>query len=185
MTRPLYDISSACICSIYVIKNSANDKVYVGQTWRSIERRFQVHLQNSTANHCVKLRRAINKYGAEKFRIELLTICHYQEMADYWETFFIRKFNTVKSGYNILEFANNRKGTKHSSKTKKKMSADRKGSGNANSILKPWQVDQIREEYNGYSNPKTGSKYGAITFLAKRFNMSISAIFEIVKGQAW
>jgi group I intron endonuclease len=185
MTRPLYDISSACMCSIYVIKNSVNDKVYVGQTWRSIERRFQVHLQNSTANHCLKLRRAIKKYGAEKFHIELLTFCHTQEIADYWEIFFIRKFDSIKNGFNILEFANNRKGTKHSTKTKKKMSADRKGEMNANSVLESWQVAQIRDEYRNYLNPKTGSKYGALTSLSRRYKVGISTVFEIVKCQAW
>lgn len=185
MSRPLYDIPSACVCSIYVIKNSLNHKVYVGQTWRTIERRFQTHLQNSTANHCIKLRRAIEKYGKKNFCIELLTFCHTQEMADYWETFFIHKFNSIKSGYNILEFANNRKGTKHSLKTKKKMSRARKGANNANSVLEAWQVSQIRNEYNTYKNPRTGSKYGAITAISKRYDVGISTIFEIVKGQAW
>jgi hypothetical protein len=122
---------------------------------------------------------------AKKFHIELLTFCHSQEIADYWEIFFIRKFDSVKNGYNILEFANNRKGTKHSIKTKRKMSVARKGENNANSILETWQVDQIRNEYENYSNPKTGSKYGAITFLSKRYRVGISTIFEIVKGQAW
>jgi group I intron endonuclease len=185
MTRPLYDIASSCMCSIYVIKNSVNNKVYVGQTWRSIERRFQVHLQNSTANHCLKLRRAIQKYGIDAFGIELLTFCHTQEMANYWEIYFIRKFNSVKNGYNVLEYAFNRKGTKHSAKTKKKMSENNKGHGNGNSILEQWQVDQIKEEYQNYSNPNTGSKYGVITFLSKKYNVSISTIFEIVKGFSW
>lgn len=65
------------------------------------------------------------------------------------------------------------------------MSRERKGAKNANSVLDFWQVSQIREEYKLYKNPKTGSKYGAITALAKRYNVGISTIFEIVKGQAW
>jgi group I intron endonuclease len=185
MKRPLYDIASPCICSIYIVKNSINKKVYVGQTWRSIVRRFQTHLQNSTANHCKKLRRAINKYGKQNFRIELLTICHTQEMADYWENFFMYKFDSLKNGYNILEFSNNRKGTKHSLKTKNKMSRDRKGEGNSNSVLETWQVIQIRDEYLKYKNPKTGSKYGAMTFLSKKYAVAITTIFDIVKGNHW
>lgn len=185
MSRPLYDIASACLCSIYVIRNSVNNKVYVGQTWRSMKRRFQVHLQSSTYSHCIKLRRAIKKYGLDKFSIELLTFCHSQEIADYWETYFIHKYSSIQNGYNVLEFAKNRKGTKHSLKTKKKMSKDRKGPGNANSVLDLWQVKQIRIEYEEYKNPKTGSKYGAITALSKKYNVGISTVFEIVKGQAW
>jgi hypothetical protein len=61
----------------------------------------------------------------------------------------------------------------------------RMGEGNANSVLTVSQVGQIRDEYNNFSNPKTGSKYGAITMLAKKYNVGISTIFEIAKGQAW
>ena len=185
MTRPLYDIPSACMCSIYVIKNSANNKVYVGQTWRSMERRFQVHLQNSTANHCIKLRRATKKYGADKFSIELLTFCHSQEMANYWETYFIHKFDSIKHGYNVLESGFSRKGIKHTPQTKKKMSIVHSGAGNGNSVLKSWQVSQIREEYDNFKNPNTGSKYGAISFLAKKNGVAITTIFDIVKGNHW
>jgi Mor family transcriptional regulator len=48
-----------------------------------------------------------------------------------------------------------------------------------------WQVNLIRDEYNNFKNPNTGSKYGVITFLAKKYNMGITTIFEIVKGLAW
>lgn len=116
----------------------------------------------------------------------MLTICHTQEIANYWEKYFIHMFNSIKQGYNILEGGGfSRKGTKHSIKTKKHMSAARKGGGNANSVLEQWQVDQIRAEYSDYSNPKTGSKYGAITMLSKKFDTAISTVFEIVKGLAW
>lgn len=183
--KTLYDVTSSCICSIYIIKNSINNKVYIGQTWKSIKRRFQVHKQNSTYGHCIKLRRAMKKYGQDKFNIELLTFCHTQKIADYWETYFIHKYNSIKNGYNILEFANNRKGVKHSLKTKNKMSKSRKGEGNSNSILDKWQVLQIRKDYFLYKNPKTGSKYGCITFLSKKYGVAITTIFDIVKGNHW
>lgn len=179
------NIASTCVCSIYVITNSINNKVYVGQTWRSIKRRFQIHLQNSTVSHCIKLRRAMQKYGLKNFSIKLLTICHTQKIADYWETFFIRKFNSLKNGYNVLEFSKNRKGIKHSSETKNKMSQARRGAGNGNSTLEFWQVSEIRNEYGIYRNPKTGSKYGAITRLANKYGVGATTIFEIVKDQAW
>lgn len=180
-----FDITSSCMCSIYIIKNSVNNKVYIGQTWKSILRRFQVHKQNSTYNHCIKLRRAMKKYGFDKFSIELLTFCHTQEIANYWETYFIHKYNSIKNGYNILEFANNRKGIKHSKKTKNKMSRDRKGEKNYNSVLEKWQVDQIREDYKLYQNPRTGSKYGAMTFLSKKYNVVVSSIFDIINRNHW
>lgn len=173
-------------CSIYVIRNKINDKVYVGQTWGKIKRRFVVHCQKSTSNNCVKLRRAIDKYGKENFSIELITTCYTQVVANFYEKYFIHQFDSIKSGYNVLEGGGfSRKGTKHSSKTRKNMSLTRQGEGNANAILDTLQVNKIRKEYNDYSNPRTGSKYGAITFLSKKYGVAISTIFEIVKGQAW
>ena len=174
------------ICQIYIIRNSANEKVYIGQTWRSLAVRWRAHLIPSTVNGCIKLRRAIKKYGVENFYIELLTICHSQEMANELEKHYIHLFDSIKSGYNVLEGGGfSRKGTKHSRKTKKKMSKARKGEGNSNSILTVSQVSEIKKEYENYSHPKTGSKYGAISALAKKYNVGITTIFEIVKGLAW
>ena len=178
---PHYDV-----CSIYIIKNTVNSKVYIGQTWRDLSVRWRSHLIPSTANHCVKLRRAIKKYGQQNFSIQLITTCYTQVVVDFYEKHFIHQFNSIKNGYNVLEGGGlSRKGTKHSNKTIKKMSLARQGEGNANSILNRFQVDQIKKEYKNYSNPRTGSKYGAITFLSKKYNVAISTIFEIVKGQAW
>ena len=106
-------------------------------------------------------------------------------MADYWETFFIRKFDSIKNGYNILEFAFSRKGTKRSLENKKRFAEEFSGAGNPNSILTSLQVAKIRKEFAEYCHPKTGSKYGAISFLAKKYGVGISTIFEIVKEQAW
>jgi group I intron endonuclease len=174
-------------CFIYVVKNSINNKVYVGQTWRGISVRWQSHLQTSTENHCLKLRRAIKKYGAQNFLPELLILCHTQEVADLWEKEFIAKFDSIQNGYNILEGGSgiSRKGTKHSEETKRLFSITRVGELNANAILTQPQVDRIRDEYVGFTNPRTGSKYGALSFLAKKFGVSVSAIFEAVNRQSW
>jgi group I intron endonuclease len=173
-------------CSIYIIKNTLNNKVYIGQTWRLVSVRWHDHLLPSRSTHCVKLTRAIKKYNKENFHPELLTICHTQEIADYWEKYFINKFDSIKQGYNTLEGGGlSRRGTKHSIKTKKHMSISRMGGGNSNSILSLWQVNLIRDEYKLFKNPRTGTKYGAITMLSKKYNVSISGIFDIVKGNHW
>jgi group I intron endonuclease len=71
----------------------------------------------------------MNKYGKNNFQIELITICHTQEVADYLEHYFINKYDSVKNGYNILYggFTGGRLGTKHSKETKQKMSDAKKG----------------------------------------------------------
>ena len=63
---------------IYIIKNDLNNKVYVGKTLLpSINDRFKEHLKDAPRRNFEKrpLYRAINKYGAEHFYIELLEEC--------------------------------------------------------------------------------------------------------------
>lgn len=51
--------------SIYIIKNTVNDKVYIGQTTMTVHERFMVHMKPSTAKlkrNC-KLYNAVTKYG--------------------------------------------------------------------------------------------------------------------------
>jgi group I intron endonuclease len=87
------------ICSIYKITNKRNGKVYVGQTWQLLAARWRAHARSG----CPLLHRAIQKYGPGNFSVELITVTHSQEMADYWENHFIRAFNTVAHGYNLKE----------------------------------------------------------------------------------
>lgn len=60
---------------IYKITNDINDKVYVGKTLlSSIEERFQEHIKDSKRRkkECRPLYSAMNKYGSDKFHIELI-----------------------------------------------------------------------------------------------------------------
>jgi len=116
---------------IYKITNLLNNKLYIGQTIHSIKRRFNEHcLPNSG---CTKIYAAIKKYGRDKFEIELITMAHTQEIADYWEIYFINKHNalTREFGYNIREGGSkgkfNNKGRKHTPEELVKMSESQKG----------------------------------------------------------
>lgn len=103
-------------CSIYIIKNTFNSKIYVGQTWEPIEERFRKH--KTGRNSCRKLVNAFAKYGKDNFNIELIITSDNQEDADYWEIFFIEKYDSIKNGYNIK--GGGSKG-KHSQETKDKI----------------------------------------------------------------
>jgi group I intron endonuclease len=72
-------------CSIYKITNNINNKIYIGQTWKLIADRFKEHKYPNSG--CLKLRRAIKKYGKEQFIITLILFTHTQETADYWENY--------------------------------------------------------------------------------------------------
>lgn len=114
-------------CLIYKIVNSVNDKIYVGQTWETLKSRLLKH--KDRRSNCIKLRNAMNCYGKDNFTINILTICHDQEIADHWESFFIKKYDTIYNGYNILigGKTGSRKGLRHSQETKNKMSKSKKG----------------------------------------------------------
>ena len=112
------------ICSIYKIINSINDKVYIGQTWQTIHKRFAEH-KNRTG--CVKLYNAFNKYGRDNFSIEVVCYAVDQLDADYWERHFIRIHDSINNGYNIREGGSN---GKMSDESKKKISDANRGENN-------------------------------------------------------
>ena len=86
---------------IYKITNIQNDKVYIGQTIRPIEERFNRHM-NDALHHIIdtKFCRAINKYGRESFKIELIDMATTQEELTNREYCWINFYNSCESGYN-------------------------------------------------------------------------------------
>jgi hypothetical protein len=57
---------------LYLVTNSVNGKEYVGITLGSLEKRWGEHASMGKSFVDSKLKRAIRKHGADKFRIELL-----------------------------------------------------------------------------------------------------------------
>lgn len=87
---------------IYIIRNTVNSKVYIGQTTMSIKLRFSNHLSAARCGKDYVIGKAIRKYGEDKFYVELLEECLYEELNEreqYWISFFNSTNN--KFGYNI------------------------------------------------------------------------------------
>jgi len=86
---------------IYKIMNSVNDKLYIGQTTKPLNKRMSEHRYGArTAKHFSHLYNAMNKYGSDVFSIELIEECLI-ELLDEREKFWIAKLNTLTSGYNL------------------------------------------------------------------------------------
>lgn len=84
---------------IYKITNDINDKIYIGKTELSIERRFRQHCNDSKRERCEKrpLYNAMNKYGIEHFHVELIEETNSpNEREMYWIEFY----NSYHEGYN-------------------------------------------------------------------------------------
>lgn len=157
-------------CIIYCVKNNINDRVYIGQTWQSLDRRFYEH---KNQKKCLKLFNAIQKYGADNFSIQPLVVCSTQEVADFWEDYFITKYDSVEKGYNI-RYGGSR--GKHTPEAKKKMSDAHMGKHSSpKTEFKPgyigyskldWQnVEEIREKClkDGLTRKQVAQEYGVST----------------------
>lgn len=93
---------------IYKITNQVNKRIYVGQTKLTIQRRFREHKQSAKDNKKkgYKLYNAMNKYGADKFSIEVIetiqasTISELKSLLNEREMYWIKQYNSYNSGYN-------------------------------------------------------------------------------------
>lgn len=84
---------------IYKITNDINDKVYIGKTEFSIEKRFKEHCQDFQKRQEEKrpLYSAMKKYGIEHFHISLVEETDNPEER---EIYWIKKYNSYSHGYN-------------------------------------------------------------------------------------
>lgn len=80
---------------------SPSDKRYIGQTTLSFKQRLGIHKYDSKKYSNRAICRAIKKYGLENFQKYILIECP-EEEADFWESFYIKLFNTYgENGYNL------------------------------------------------------------------------------------
>lgn len=88
---------------IYKITCKINNKVYIGQTIESLEKRFNRHMGYQKNEHDTKFYRAIRKYGKENFYIELLEVVSNQQQLDKREYYWICFYDSVSKGYNTKD----------------------------------------------------------------------------------
>ncbi len=88
--------------AIYIIRNTVNEKVYIGQTSQSVRERFNQHMKPSTqkARGTYKLYNAIRKYGKDKFMVETLETGIPEREIDRKEEEYIKKYDSYFNGYN-------------------------------------------------------------------------------------
>lgn len=120
---------------IYKITNVKNNKIYVGQS-NDIYRRFYEH-QTKGESSRIPVDVAIQKYGKDSFIYEVLEECDITEL-NQKETFWIRKLNAIKDGYNCSE------GGEQQSI----------GENNGRSKLTEQDIIEIRKAYNNHQKQK-------------------------------
>lgn len=109
---------------IYKITSLSN-KIYIGQTTMTLEKRWKEHLENAHRvykNHCKVLNKAIRKYGDKNFIISIVEECNDTDL-DKKELEYIEIYNSrVPNGMNILDGKNTLKGKVASEETKELLS---------------------------------------------------------------
>lgn len=87
---------------VYRYTNIFNGKSYIGQT-KNPDIRKRSHIYASTSPQSPDYHRELykdaRKYGWESFEYEVLEVCEADE-SKYREDFYIRKYDSVESGYN-------------------------------------------------------------------------------------
>lgn len=87
---------------IYKITNIINNKIYIGQTRKTIEERFQAHINKAKQHTNRYLYDAMNKYGYDNFIPSEIEECD-DNLLDEREIYWIAYYNTTNKqyGYNM------------------------------------------------------------------------------------
>lgn len=112
--RKMYSLDKTTMI-IYKITNIINQKSYIGQTIRTfnqrydakgegVERVYKYHdkLKELGRHYNEHLHRAIERYGANNFKVEIIEVCKTREELNEREEYYIHLYNSSNSnfGYN-------------------------------------------------------------------------------------
>lgn len=116
---------------IYKITNIVNNKIYIGQTSKTIEERFAAHIKKAKQHTNRYLYDAMNKYGYDKFFIEEIENIS-DDQLDEREIYWIAFYNSTNPeiGYNMTSGGgggNTWINNPHKEETSKKISLANKG----------------------------------------------------------
>lgn len=180
---------------IYMWRNKANEKLYVGQA-KDFRQRTKIHKrasfnENQKYKYNVPLHSAIRKYGIDNFEICILekNLNDYDEMNEK-EIYYIEKFDTLannKKGYNIASGGGSAnpyagKTEEEMRKFRKKMSEINKGENHPNYGKKHSEEtkQKMSEANKGKNNSNLGSLIVQVDKLTNRV-VNVKYNFEFVE----
>ena len=136
---------------IYYIINKIDNKKYIGQTLeKDIYKRWKGHLKKNS--NCRYLKRALEKYGKENFKFDIICVC-FDEDCNKYEQEYMDKYDTiVPNGYNLRKAGNS---GSHNEETKIKIGNSVKLHYNN---LTDEQKNKYRENISGVNNGMFGKQ---------------------------
>lgn len=110
---------------VYCLNNNLTNEKYIGVTKQKLSHRFK---SGKGYKKDTKINKAIEKYGWENFEHIILFETEDKELAGEKERQFIKKYDTVKKGYNKQDGGfKNFQAAKHSKETLRRISEKQKG----------------------------------------------------------
>lgn len=88
-------------CCVYYIKNKITNKLYIGSTKRTLDKRIYEHF--STNNKKLELYIDFDIYGINNFEIGIIECNIPHDKLLEKEMFYIKKYNTKIFGYNTID----------------------------------------------------------------------------------
>jgi len=172
---------------IYKATNKINDKVYIGQTIRSLKRRIKEHKNDALNNRSKSpFHAAIRKYGLPNFEWKILDEAKQGRKLDRLECEFIQEYKArdKKKGYNLAKGGgvlrgkdNPFYGKKHAAEVKRRIGLKNKGRTgyhNKGKHLDEETKRKIRKTFEkrgtvkGKNNPMYGRKHSTETKIKLR-----------------
>lgn len=107
---------------VYKVTNKGNGKVYIGQSIRPIDQRWNKHVNDAINNVLdTHFARAIRKYGKDSFVVEVIDSADTQKELTEKEQYWIRYYNSVNDGYNETDAIYKSGGNTYLTKTEEEM----------------------------------------------------------------
>ena len=180
---------------IYKITNKIDGKFYIGST-NNLMKRYYTHISDirSDRKTCVKLIRAVSKYGEKNFKFEIICECSTKEVLKFEQKYL----NILKPDYNVAMIAGSNLGIKRTEEVKLKKSASQKENWKDESyrvkhlenLSKNWksgtshkmakltdeQVVEIKKQLASGLLPKQ---------VADKLELSYYSIKDIYRGKTW
>lgn len=160
---------------IYRITHRESGRCYIGQTTQSIDQRWRQHQRQSV---CIRLHRAISKYGPESFDVERLGAADSKLQLDFLERFWIGVHQATDraSGFNLREGGSF---GKHTDASKRLMSQKTKAAWNCPELRQAWIEARRRP-----CKPEVAAKIAASN-TGKRATGQTKAVLSGVRATLW
>lgn len=183
---------------VYKITNLFNNKVYIGQTRRSIKDRWRDHCTLTKSKHRSLIRLAVVKYGQHGFTIEILDECSSIEELNLKEQQRIKEYCSLSpNGYNLdfggkskivhlesrkkMALAKIGKSNPHTEQSRKRLSIAKKGVKLSEQHKKA--LSMARPDKKMIRCINSGTIYESVCAAAKALNLTSQNISQCLRGK--